>query len=286
MTGGNGNGIYYGAQIDLVGSIFKQGADLSGDDGSGTVQISAGYRKLTSPNWYDGPLDGAIIFRTLREENDQDDETDVSKAAHSGAQRFRIELDGTVRVVYTGDASLSTDYGKVHRNDVARNLNPGRFIVEGQTSAKNVTIKNGQISVGTNEIVNASGVVTITGGIIDSTTTIGGRAASVIAGAINSNGNFTNDIINARFDTANTDILAEFSFGASGALQIGSYVNGTSGDIRISPSGITARNSSGNTTFTLSGTTGAATFGGQLSAPTGDIGGWTINPSSITVGLS
>lgn len=145
LTGGNGNGVYFGAQIDLVGSMFKLGADLSGDDGSGTLQISAGYRNLANPNYYDGPLDGAIIFRTLREENDQDDETDVSKAAHSGAQRFRIELDGTVRVVYTGNASVAGDYGKVHRNDITRNLNPGRFLVEGTSGTKEVQIKDGKI---------------------------------------------------------------------------------------------------------------------------------------------
>jgi len=134
-----------------------------------------------------------------------------------------------------------------------------------------------------------SGVITATGAningaVINGASTIGGRTASTIAGAINASGDFVNDIINARFDTENADILAEFSFGASGALQIGSYVNGVSGDIRISPNGITARNSSGATTFTLNGTTGAATFGGELSAPTGNIGGWTINASSISGG--
>ena len=135
-----------------------------------------------------------------------------------------------------------------------------------------------------------SGVITATGAningaVINGASTIGGRTASTIAGAINASGDFVNDIINARLDTENADILAEFSFGASGALQIGSYTpGGATGDIRISPGGITARNSSGNITFTLNGTTGAATFAGELSAPTGNIGGWTINPSSITGG--
>lgn len=135
-----------------------------------------------------------------------------------------------------------------------------------------------------------SGVITATGAningaVINGASTIGGRTASTIAGAINASGDFVNDIINARLDTENADILAEFSFGASGALQIGSYTpGGATGDIRISPGGITARNSSGNITFTLNGTTGAATFGGELSAPSGTIGGWTINPSSISGG--
>lgn len=143
LTGGNGNGVYFGAQIDLVGSIFKQGADLSGDDGSGELVLSAGYRTGST---YDGPLDGAIIFRTLREENNLDSGND----AHSGAQRFRIELDGTVRVVYTGNATSNTDYGKVYYGtgagvETGLNTNPGRFLVEGSSGTKEVQIKDGKI---------------------------------------------------------------------------------------------------------------------------------------------
>lgn len=286
LTGGNGNGIYYGAQIDLVGSVFKQGADLSGDDGSGTVQISAGYRKLTSPNWYDGPLDGAIVFRTLREENDQDDETDVIKAAHSGAQRFRIELDGTVRVVYTGNASLSTDYGKVHRNDVARNSNPGRFIVEGQTSAKNVTIKNGQISVGTNEIVNASGVVTITGGSIDGTSTISGTTASTL---VNNAANVANKLNKNSADILSAAITVENAGGfkagtitwdANGVVTAGTY------GVAMTSGGIVGYKSLGANlsapSFSISSFDGSAIFAGELSAPSGNIGGWNIDAAALS----
>jgi hypothetical protein len=146
LTGGNGNGVYYGAQIDLVGSVFylnNPGTGLAGDDGSGTLQLSAGYRTGST---YDGPLDGAIIFRTLREENDQD----ASNDNHSGAQRFRIELDGTVRVVYTGNAANNTDYGKVYYGtgagvEAGLNTNPGRFLVEGSAADKHVQIKDGKI---------------------------------------------------------------------------------------------------------------------------------------------
>lgn len=146
FTGGQGNGVYYGAQIDLVGSVFyldSPGSGLAGDDGSGTLQLSAGYRTGST---YDGPLDGAIIFRTLREENNQDSGTDN----HGGAQRFRIELDGTVRVVYTGNATSNTDFGKVYYGtgagvEAGLNTNPGRFVVEGSGADKHVQIKNGKI---------------------------------------------------------------------------------------------------------------------------------------------
>lgn len=150
MTGGPGNGIYYGAQIDMVGSVFyldSPGTGLTGDDGSGELVLSAGYRSGSS---YDGPLDGAIVFRTLREENNSDSSND----GHGGAQRFRIELDGTVRVVYTGNATSGTDYGKVYYGtgagtEAALNTNPGRFLVEGSTSTQNVEIKAGYITFAT-----------------------------------------------------------------------------------------------------------------------------------------
>jgi hypothetical protein len=139
MTGGSGNGVYYGAQIDLVGSTFSIGVNgLTGDDGSGTMQLSAGYRTSST---YDGPLDGAIIFRTLREENSQDSGND----GHSGAQRFRIELDGTVRVVYTATAANDTEFGKVLVAEGGKNTNPGRFLVEGTSATKEVQIKDGKI---------------------------------------------------------------------------------------------------------------------------------------------
>ena len=52
----------------------------------------------------------------------------------------------------------------------------------------------------------------------------------------------------------------------SGALQIGKYESGVSGDLRISPNGIVARNSSGMTTFALDGDTGSAVFMGEIQA--------------------
>lgn len=130
ITGGYGNGIYYGAQIDLVGSVW----DTSGSDiGSGELVLSAGYRSGAN---YNGPLDGSIIFRTSRENNSTDNDND----GHSGAQRFRIEADGTVRVIYTptgtADGEVISGYP---------NTNPGRFLVEGSANGKHVQIKDGKI---------------------------------------------------------------------------------------------------------------------------------------------
>jgi hypothetical protein len=88
ITGGNGNGITYGAQIDLCGTEFMGSSGLA----EGQLILSAGYDStLTSVN---PSRDGCIIFRTSRESN-----------ANIGVQRLRIDLDGTVRVVDAGNAN-------------------------------------------------------------------------------------------------------------------------------------------------------------------------------------
>jgi hypothetical protein len=98
------------------------------------------------------------------------------------------------------------------------------------------------------------------GGSIDGTSTIGGRVASVLAGAIDSAGHFADSAIS----TATSTIITPFTFGVSGALQIGTYSNGVSGDLKLSPAGILARNSAGATTFSIDGTTGVAVLNGLV----------------------
>ena len=123
---------------------------------------------------------------------------------------------------------------------------------------------------------------TLNGLTIDGTSTLGGRLGSTIASAISALGNF----IDANLDTSAKNILAVFTFGASGALQIGTYVNGVSGDLRISPSGIVGRNSAGANTFTIDGTTGTATFAGTLSAAAGTLGSVTAGTfTGVTIAI-
>ena len=76
----------------------------------------------------------------------------------------------------------------------------------------------------------------------------------------------SNDTIGHSINTKTNKILGAYSFGKVGSLQIGDYQNGTSGDIRITPDGITARNSSGINTFAIDGTTGNASFYGTIEA--------------------
>ena len=77
-----------------------------------------------------------------------------------------------------------------------------------------------------------------------------------------------NELLSASLNTKSRKILGEFQFTRYGAIQVGTYETGKSGDIRISPTGIVARNLSGETTFALDGDTGDATFQGIVRAST------------------
>ena len=99
--------------------------------------------------------------------------------------------------------------------------------------------------------------------------------------AINSDYDVITDLINARLDTSAKTILGDFTFGASGALQIGTYSAGVSGDVKISPAGILARDKDNATTIAIDGTTGNVTMSGTITAIAGSIGGWEISPTAI-----
>lgn len=74
------------------------------------------------------------------------------------------------------------------------------------------------------------------------------------------------ETISSALNTKTKKILGDFSFGQVGAISIGVYENGVSGDIRITPNGITARNVNGTTTFSIDGSDGSAVFLGTVTA--------------------
>jgi len=74
------------------------------------------------------------------------------------------------------------------------------------------------------------------------------------------------EVLSTALNTHSRKILGEFEFTEQGAIQVGKYQNGVSGDLRISPNGITARDTAGLTTFNLDGTDGSATFKGTIQA--------------------
>jgi len=73
-------------------------------------------------------------------------------------------------------------------------------------------------------------------------------------------------VISDTINTKTKKILGNYSFGISGAISIGVYENGVTGDIRITPNGIVARNINGTTTFSIDGETGDAVFLGTIVA--------------------
>lgn len=77
---------------------------------------------------------------------------------------------------------------------------------------------------------------------------------------------FATEVLSSSLNTKSQKILGRYTFGQLGAIQIGNYELDATGDIRITPSGITARNSAGATTFSLDGETGDASFAGTVSA--------------------
>ncbi len=72
--------------------------------------------------------------------------------------------------------------------------------------------------------------------------------------------------ISETLNTKTQQILGTFTFGQVGSIAIGVYENGVSGDIRITPNGITARDINGETTFSIDGTSGDGVFKGTITA--------------------
>jgi hypothetical protein len=74
------------------------------------------------------------------------------------------------------------------------------------------------------------------------------------------------ETISQSINTLTQKILGVYQFIEQGAIQIGKYIHGISGEVKISPDGITAKNKDGNTTVSISGDTGDATFSGEVKA--------------------
>ena len=76
------------------------------------------------------------------------------------------------------------------------------------------------------------------------------------------------ELISSKLNTKTRKIIAEFSFAPSGAIQIGNYQEGETGDVRISPNGIVARDHLGNETLAVDSETGDAVFAGTIQTGT------------------
>ena len=76
------------------------------------------------------------------------------------------------------------------------------------------------------------------------------------------------ELLSTALNTRSRKVLQQFELTQSGGFQVGDFKEGISGDLRITPNGLTARNIAGLTTFAIDGETGDATFLGTLQAGT------------------
>lgn len=74
------------------------------------------------------------------------------------------------------------------------------------------------------------------------------------------------ELLSTALNTRSRKILEQFELVQSGGFQIGDFKNGISGDLRITPNGITARDIAGLTTFAIDGSDGSAIFKGLVRA--------------------
>lgn len=72
------------------------------------------------------------------------------------------------------------------------------------------------------------------------------------------------ELLSTALNTRSRKILEEFKLEQSGGLQIGNFKEGISGDLKLTPNGITARDSLGVTTFAIVGSDGSAVFKGEI----------------------
>jgi len=173
-----------------------------------------------------------------------------------GTQKFYI---GTTSDYFNFNGTNVAISGALSAGSISIGTSPDWFNVDssGNIWSGNATLAGAKTNT---FAVEKEGLLYCKGATIDGTSAIGGRTASTIASAIDASGHFADDAIS----TASGTILGEFSFSGSGALQIGTYVNGTSGDLKISPTGILGRDKTGTTTFSINGTTGVAVLNGLV----------------------
>jgi hypothetical protein len=72
------------------------------------------------------------------------------------------------------------------------------------------------------------------------------------------------ELLSTALNTRTKKVIQEFQFAPEGAIQVGEFEPGVSGDIRISPEGIVARNQEGDTTLAIDAETGDAIFAGEV----------------------
>ena len=241
------------------GNAWFGGAVIAGackiGDGT-TTAVTIGGAINSTGNFVNDVINSAI--NTSAKEILGDFTISDANTSDSGFKAGDIAWDGSGAPT-TGSGVAMTPYGLVGANSGSVTFS--------------ISAVTGNSTFG-GDLIAASGTFgTITAGSLQGSLTVGGRLATTIGGAIDSAGDFINDVINSKLDTATKEILGDFTFGVSGAIKM---ITDSDNGLWISPTGILGKKS-GSTMFALD-TLGNATFAG-------DITGSTITGSTITGGI-
>ena len=76
------------------------------------------------------------------------------------------------------------------------------------------------------------------------------------------------ELLSSMLNTKSKKVLGEFELVDSGGFRIGKFTPGVNGEMTLTPSGITALNKSGITTFAILAEDGSAVFAGEVQAGT------------------
>lgn len=91
------------------------------------------------------------------------------------------------------------------------------------------------------------------------------------------------ELISTVLDTKRQKIQGEFQFTPSGAIKIGDYKEGISGEVLISPNGIITKDIHGNVTIGLDALLGDAVFAGRIQAGTVITGAVAVGDGNILI---
>lgn len=74
------------------------------------------------------------------------------------------------------------------------------------------------------------------------------------------------ELLSTALNTRSKKILQEFQLEQSGGIKVGDFKEGTTGEMAITPNGLTAKDTAGLTTFAIDGLSGDAYFKGTIQA--------------------
>ncbi len=158
-------------------------------------------------------------------------------------------------------------------HDEARLTIAGNILISGDIVSANFEYDPGLGILNGYKLEYEGGNAYFGGAVISGSSSVGGRLATTIGSAINSSGNFINDLINSNLSTASKQILGDFTFGSSGAIKM---ITDNNNGLWLSPNGILGKKA-GVTTFAI-GIDGSPTFTGEITSSI--ITGGTIQTSS------